>query len=218
MNEKRREDRNNDSKGSVYERIEQAGMELFGQKGFEAVSVRELALHAGVTIGSISYYFGAKESLYRHCFEALAREVVSDLSRLDAQPTWFPENEMDARSGRLRQLIRMWVDLRLTTNEGLREFGDANILDPLWKALRNAYGRAREERADEIALLLGSLGSMVLSVILEDGQIEEMVGASANEARGRWAAQMERLLAAGGEEVDLLGALRLQTDSDRGTH
>ena len=206
-------------KGTVHERIERAGIELFGQKGFEGVSVRELAQTAGVTIGSVSYYFGSKESLYRHCFETLAREVVADLSRLDARPAWFPGEETDVRTGRLRQLVRMWVDLGLTTSEGLREFGDDNILDPLWKALRNAYGRMHEERTGQIALLLGYLGSMVLSVILEDRQLEEMVGVGASDARGRWAARMESLLAEGGENRNpTLATLRRVEDRGPGTH
>jgi AcrR family transcriptional regulator len=215
MKKIRREDQYDDMEGTVYERIERAGIELFGQKGFEAVLVRELAQTAGVTIGSISYYFGSKESLYRHCFEMLAREVVADLSRLDARPSWFPGDVTDIRTGRLRQLIRMWVDLGLTTSDGLREFGDDNILDPLWKALRNAYGRVNEERTDQTALLLGYLGSMVLSVILEDRQLEEMVGVQASEARGRWAAWMESFLAGGGENRDPMPAM-LRRVEDRG--
>lgn len=41
-----------------------AAVPLFAVKGFNGVSVRELANTAGVNISMISYYFGSKEGLY----------------------------------------------------------------------------------------------------------------------------------------------------------
>lgn len=37
---------------------------LFGEAGFDRVSTREIADHAGVNLGLIHYYFGSKEGLY----------------------------------------------------------------------------------------------------------------------------------------------------------
>ncbi len=52
-----------------------AGLQLFGQKGFEATSTRELARQASANIGSIAYHFGGKEGLR----EACARYVVEQI-------------------------------------------------------------------------------------------------------------------------------------------
>jgi len=43
---------------------------LFAQKGFAAVSIRELAQAADVSIALIYYYFGGKEGLYQAVLEA----------------------------------------------------------------------------------------------------------------------------------------------------
>ncbi len=50
---------------------------LFAAKGFNGVSVRELAAAAGVNISMISYYFGGKEGLYA----AVLNEQFATLKR-----------------------------------------------------------------------------------------------------------------------------------------
>ena len=46
-----------------------AAMKLFGQKGFEGTSVREIAADADVNPAMISYYFGSKEKLFEKLVE-----------------------------------------------------------------------------------------------------------------------------------------------------
>ncbi len=45
-------------------RLLAAAIPLFAEKGFAAVSIRELAEKAGINSAMISYYFGSKEGLY----------------------------------------------------------------------------------------------------------------------------------------------------------
>src|SRR5690606_17858591 len=45
----------------------QAGLALFGEKGFAATSTREIAARAKANIGSIAYHFGGKEALRDAC-------------------------------------------------------------------------------------------------------------------------------------------------------
>jgi AcrR family transcriptional regulator len=49
-----------------------ATMKLFGQKGFEGTSVREIAAEAEVNPAMISYYFGSKEKLFESLVEQRA--------------------------------------------------------------------------------------------------------------------------------------------------
>lgn len=51
------------------EAILSAAMKLFGQKGFEGTSVREIASLAEVNPAMISYYFGSKEKLFEKLVE-----------------------------------------------------------------------------------------------------------------------------------------------------
>ena len=46
-------------------RIQDAATRLFAEHGFDGVSVRDIAAAADVTVGSINYYFGSKDSLCR---------------------------------------------------------------------------------------------------------------------------------------------------------
>lgn len=45
----------------------EAGLRLFGEKGFSATSTREIAVEAEANIGSIAYHFGGKEALRDAC-------------------------------------------------------------------------------------------------------------------------------------------------------
>lgn len=174
------------------ERIERAAMELFGQRGIEGVSVRELARRASVTIGSISYYYGSKEALYRHCVSRLVREFVEDVSDEELTGTWFPGQAEDERTVRLRRLVRIWVDLQMTSDESLRAFGNEHLLRPVWESLQKAHESGGE---GSLAPLFGYMGSMLLASILTDDQLEHLAGVSAPDARARWREMMMQFLA-----------------------
>jgi TetR/AcrR family transcriptional regulator, regulator of cefoperazone and chloramphenicol sensitivity len=55
----------------------QAGLRLFGEKGYEATSTRELAAAARSNVGSIAYHFGGKSGLHHACGEAVAAIMQS---------------------------------------------------------------------------------------------------------------------------------------------
>jgi TetR/AcrR family transcriptional regulator len=61
---------------------------LFAEKGFNGVSVREIAGFAGVNVSMISYYFGGKEGLYgavlTEQFAVLSR--VAEIAQMDTDP------------------------------------------------------------------------------------------------------------------------------------
>lgn len=50
------------------QRLLEAALQLFADKGYQKTSTREIADAAGVNLGSISYYFGDKPGLYRAVF------------------------------------------------------------------------------------------------------------------------------------------------------
>ena len=51
------------------EAILEAALRGFGEKGFEATGIREIAAGAGSNVASISYHFGGKEGLRAACAE-----------------------------------------------------------------------------------------------------------------------------------------------------
>lgn len=52
-----------------------AGLKLFGSKGFEATSTRDIAAEAGANIASIAYHFGGKDGLRIACAESIVERL-----------------------------------------------------------------------------------------------------------------------------------------------
>jgi AcrR family transcriptional regulator len=70
------------SKMTKKEIIIESAIKLFGVKGFEGTSVREIATDAGVNVAMINYYFGSKEKLFESVVEyrtSFLRGVFSEL-------------------------------------------------------------------------------------------------------------------------------------------
>jgi TetR/AcrR family transcriptional regulator, regulator of cefoperazone and chloramphenicol sensitivity len=58
-------------------RLIDAAIRLFSEKGFKAVSVRELADQAKSNVAAISYHFGDKSGLYREAFSVPVKELLA---------------------------------------------------------------------------------------------------------------------------------------------
>jgi AcrR family transcriptional regulator len=92
---------------------------LFSEKGYEAVSVREIAIIAEVNVSMISYYFGGKEGLYRSIIEShydKAKDLFSKLETLAQEATTNKDNFIKFWRNFLEQLI----DLKLQ-NQNVEE-------------------------------------------------------------------------------------------------
>lgn len=71
-----------------------AAIELFSKRGFDGVSIREIATHAQVHFSSIRYHFGDKEELYKACISKHGESRLISAQRfLSAEP----KNQEDMR-------------------------------------------------------------------------------------------------------------------------
>jgi TetR/AcrR family transcriptional regulator, regulator of cefoperazone and chloramphenicol sensitivity len=61
-------------------RIIAAAIRLFGDKGYEGASTRDIAAAAGVNAPALQYYFDNKEGVFRACIEFIADRAWDDLS------------------------------------------------------------------------------------------------------------------------------------------
>jgi TetR/AcrR family transcriptional regulator, regulator of cefoperazone and chloramphenicol sensitivity len=61
-------------------RIIAAAMRLFGEKGYEGASTRDIAAAAGVNAPALQYYFDNKEGVFRACIETIAERAWESLS------------------------------------------------------------------------------------------------------------------------------------------
>jgi AcrR family transcriptional regulator len=74
------------SPGDAKDRILLAAGREFAEKGYEAATVRDICLAAGVNLAAVNYYFGDKKRLYiesvKHAHEERVRQVP--------EPRWEP--------------------------------------------------------------------------------------------------------------------------------
>jgi AcrR family transcriptional regulator len=134
---------------STEELILDAAEELFAEKGFEGVSIRDIVNKAGVNVASINYHFGCKKDLIRTVLKR--RTDIMNKSRLQML-------EMVSDKKDLEQIFRAFISpafelSRDTSNRGPlflklagRIMGDANkeISETLQDVFQNVLDKFRE--------------------------------------------------------------------------
>jgi AcrR family transcriptional regulator len=101
--------------------LEAAGLALFGEKGFEATSVDEIAWRARLAVGTFYQHYHSKRQLLR----ALMDQLLERLSQLDFRP----QGSGDLRSG-LRQVLGRAFDADLKYLGAYRAWQEAVLSDP----------------------------------------------------------------------------------------
>jgi AcrR family transcriptional regulator len=80
-----------------------AALSLFGEKGFEAATMRGIAERAGVSLGSAYYYFESKEHLIQGFYDQVSERHAEELpGRLDG---------VKSLEDRLITHLVLWLDL-----------------------------------------------------------------------------------------------------------
>ena len=87
----------------TYEKIQQAALEEFSEKGFLGASLRQIVKNAGVTTGAFYVYFSSKEALFASIVEPHAAALM------EAQTSFaeLPEEEQPQHMG---ESSRSYVD------------------------------------------------------------------------------------------------------------
>lgn len=73
-------------------RIVEVALRLFGERGFEGASTREIAKAAGVNAPALQYYFDNKEGVYRACAEYIADNAATHFGPVVTQGLALLEN------------------------------------------------------------------------------------------------------------------------------
>lgn len=108
------------SSEATRQRLLEAGLEAFGERGFDAVSTRELAEKAGANQSAIPYHFGGKEGLYIAVVEDLVATVKKSVGmtatrireRLESGPISLQEGE-----ALVTELVEKMVGLLVGTDK-----------------------------------------------------------------------------------------------------
>ncbi|HTX73824.1 MAG TPA: TetR/AcrR family transcriptional regulator [Rectinemataceae bacterium] len=67
--------------GGTKDRILEAGLRLFGTRGYEGVGVQEVAEFAGITKPSLYHHFGSKRGLLEGIFEVKATPLCQEVAK-----------------------------------------------------------------------------------------------------------------------------------------
>ena len=129
-----------DSDKSTKDQLIAQAMRLFGQKGFEGTSTREVARAANANIGSIAYYFGGKDGLRMACAELIGGQIGKVVGfAMDRKQVQTPEEAAEALEEVLRGLLRYLSsqpDARDKARFILRELSNPGmVLDMIYNAL-----------------------------------------------------------------------------------
>lgn len=65
-----------DSRASTKKQLMEAAAELFAERGFDGVSVRDITGRANVNLGALTYHFGTKERLFAEVISQKAEPLV----------------------------------------------------------------------------------------------------------------------------------------------
>ncbi|MFI0433167.1 MAG: TetR/AcrR family transcriptional regulator [Candidatus Nanopelagicales bacterium] len=93
------------------EQLIRVGRQLFAEKGYEAVTVEEVAAEAGVSKPVVYEHFGGKEGLYAVVVD---REMADLLGRVERALAPGPPKTM------LESVVLAWLDYIATETEGFR--------------------------------------------------------------------------------------------------
>jgi AcrR family transcriptional regulator len=123
-------------------RVLEAGLELFGERGYHATAVAGIGERAGISKSVLYHYFGSKADLYEAVIEAETRDL---LQRVAAA---VPE---DPQAPRLRAGVEAYLDFLAERPVSWRLF----LRDPpAEQPLIDVYERLARERAAGLAALL----------------------------------------------------------------
>jgi AcrR family transcriptional regulator len=126
-----------------HQRIQQiltAAAELFGARGYDAVSLEDVAERLDVTKGSLYYYFSSKDELGTAVIETLGNKWTARLDRLPAAHEGDPAT-------RLRALIREHICIAVRDYPGaLRLF----LTPREWPEEQQARIKALRRRHDQL--------------------------------------------------------------------
>lgn len=181
-------------------RILDAARERFGEDGPAAVSVRDVASHAGVSLATVHHYFGTKHGLYQASIEAMYEELLRRADELAV--SFAPGDSLRStlgvmvrsafsfareHKGALRLLMRTVID-RGEMAEPLRERYQLPSLDRGASLLSTLTGAPELE----MRLALQSMTHMILRYALStDRELETLTGVKGPESIARLEEHLE---------------------------
>lgn len=121
--------------------IKSAALKLFSEKGYDGVSIRDIAFEADCAIPSVYYYFKNKEGLYKELAYDDFLELNKVLQSKINQKADFKEIYIQALLHilHLQEEQRMTYKLAVMTSLGVSQFPEVQQLLLEWEQTRYAF-------------------------------------------------------------------------------
>lgn len=162
-----------------FEAILKVALELIAVRGYEAVSMREIAREAGLPIASLYLYFPTKLAIVQEVWQrytgSVGERLQADLAQIDGAP------DSAAAGAMIERLIDLMVDIQVShpgfvevwgcvaASPELRALNSADTLataELVATAICAARPQADAEQVRGLALLLCEAGSSVTKLAL----------------------------------------------------
>ena len=160
------------------ERVLEAALDLFGERGLNGTTVRDIAARAKVNVAAISYHFGGKDELYRAVagmvIGSIEARVRSRVARILDEPPRDPESALLALENLAETMIDVIVgpeEMRRVARFIIREQMQPTFaFEILFGVMRRLHGAATQLMALAAGLHPNGREAM-LRVFLVLGQV-----------------------------------------------
>lgn len=158
---------------------------LFGERGFDGTTLRELAARAEVNVAMIAYYFGDKEGLYLACIADLTQDRMTLLKQILGTPTSKEDFSVKFRVCLLTLSSAMASEsslVQLILRELQNKRGQGGISDavlratlPLYDLIRGFLSEAIENKIISQRLNADLLTVQVMSMLVHPHTVEALM-------------------------------------------
>lgn len=133
--------------GSGKDRLVRVAMQMFAERGYDAVTVRDISKEAGVSVGLINHHFGSKEGLREAVNRTFIRQFEEAIStRADLGPGHSVSRE------EMTNWVEDWIDRHIDNwdltkaymRRAILEGSDwgAELFERLYQVVRTGVDRA----------------------------------------------------------------------------
>lgn len=150
----------------------QKGVELFSEKGFNSVSVREITRAAGVSPGLLIHHFKSKEAFIKACIDEVFGEVLSFKTEPNPLDMNTQLNKWKSNPEFYKTPLKFFKAVMSSNSEYSKQLFEL-ILDGSRKVLEDGVKNGLVKKPSDLemtnlVLAVNSLGTILLSDYIRD--------------------------------------------------